>query len=110
LPLPTRQDAAGLKAGSLSGPCAPGLLKPYSELWAFLTTTQLPDGSKRLPGRISFSFARGVLSVSLTDEDTGLFVCRSGKVLDDVLLVLESGLAASELDWGVSKYPSRGKR
>jgi hypothetical protein len=89
---------------------APGWLSALPELWAFLSAESYPDGTKRLTGKISFSFGSGCLNVSLTDPTTNLFLTRSGRSMDDMLLGLEDGLANGSLEWKDSKYPSRGRR
>jgi hypothetical protein len=110
LPLPTKSTLTTGDATSSSGASVPGPFTALPELWAFLTAESLPDGTRRLAGKISFSCASLVITASLTDPSTGLYVARSNRSMDDLLLCLEEGLATSSLDWRASKYPSRGRK
>ena len=110
LPLPRKTDPVTGSTTSSSGVLAPGLLGALPELWAFLTSSQFPDGSKRLPGKISFSCVSQAITLSLTDPETNSFVSRSGKDLDALLLLMEQGLAEGTLDFMTSRYPQRGRK
>jgi hypothetical protein len=110
IPLPTRSTKTNSSGTSSSGALVPGLLSAYPELWDFLTVSSLPDGTRRLTGRLSVTCERGVITVSLSDDETNQFVSRSGKSLDDCLKSAEAGMASGELEWAVSKYPTKRKR
>lgn len=110
LPLPQPKSTATAESTSSSGPLTLGWLLPLPELSAFLTSVTFPDGSKRQPGRLSFSYASGVITLSLMDPSSNHFVSRSSRSMDDLLLGLEEGLASSSLDWMPSKYPAKGRR
>lgn len=110
LPLPRKTDPVTGTSTSSSGALAPGWLSGLPEIWAFLTSTVFPDGSKRQPGKLSFSYGSGVITLSLTDVETNLFVSRSSRDMNEVLLGVEQGLLDSTLDWKASKYPSRVRR
>jgi len=110
LPLPTKTAPAGTNGSSSSVVLVAGPLDGLSEVWAFLTATAYPDGTKRLTGRLSFSCEKGVLSVSLTDQETSQYVIRSGRSLSDILLALEAGLASGDLDWAPSRWSGKGRR
>jgi len=110
LPLPRKTDPATGTSTSSSGALVPGLLSGLPEIWAFLTSTAFPDGSKRHPGKVSFSFASQTITLSLTDVETNSFVSRSGRDLDALLLTVEQGLAEGSLDFQASKYPIKGRR
>lgn len=107
---PTVPAPAGGSQSSMSSALDAGLLKGYPELWDFLTTSALPDGSTRLTGRLSVSFESGVLKVSLTDDQTRQYVCMSGRRLDDLLTEIELRLADASLPWKPSFYEPRVKK
>ncbi len=106
--LPERRATAEPSALSTSNSLAAGLLSQYSELWAFLTQTSYPDGRRRQTGRLSLSCESSGLRMSLTDEQTGLYASLTSRSLDDLLLAIETGMAANDLPWRESKY-SPGK-
>lgn len=107
--LPRKMASTDGSATSSSNALAPGPLAEYSEIWAFLTATKYPDGSRRKTGRLSLSCESGVMKLSCTDEETGQYVCLSFADLGEALLAFEAGLAAGDLPWRPSKYgkPSR---
>jgi len=102
--LPDRQSARVTSTSSTSSASVGTLLKPYSEIWAFLTVKTYPDGRARQTGRLSLSSDLAGLALSLTDVQTGLYCCLRGQTLDDLLLLAESGLAANDLAWQESKF------
>lgn len=104
MPLPRPAPQTDRNGSSSSAVSTPGLLSEFPELWAFLTLSAFPDGSRRQTGRMSFSYASGTVTVSLTDTHTGTYVCRTGKSPDDALQALESGLRTESLDWMASRY------
>jgi hypothetical protein len=110
LPLPTRTEKTVTNDGSSSRALIPGLLSNFPGLWEFLTSSQLPDGSKRLTGRMSFSCERGVVTLSLTDDETDQYLSRSGRSMDDALLAAELAYADPDADWAPCRYPSKRKR
>lgn len=106
---PTRPAAAASSGSSLSSALAAGPLKPYPELWDFLTTTVLADGGSRQTGRLSVCFESGVLKLSLTDDHTGQYASLSGRNLDDLIAEVELRLADGSLPWRPSNF-IKGKR
>jgi hypothetical protein len=83
---------------------APGALKQFSELWAFLTIGTYPDGAKRKTGRLSFSCDAGALTLSLNDPETNQYVTLTGESIDDLLETAELKMVADELAWRKSKF------
>jgi hypothetical protein len=107
--LPTKRAAPPANGSSSSAARIGELFKPYPELWAFLTATSLPDGTKRPTGKFSLSCGPSGLTIALTDEYTGTYVSLVGETIDDLFLMVEAGLAANELPWRASKF-IQGKR
>jgi hypothetical protein len=87
-----------------------GLLKPYCELWDFLTGQTYQDGSKRPGGKIALSFESGALGLCLTDTGTGQYAFLNGASVDDLLLEAEVRLKENRMPWRASKYSSRARR
>jgi hypothetical protein len=110
LVLPRKSLSPNAGQSSSSSALITGLLSPYPELWAFLTASAHPDGTKRQTGRMSWSCERGCVKCSLTDEETNAFVCRSGSSVDELLALLERHLVAGTLEWIPSNQPARRKR
>lgn len=108
--LPTRKSSTGGNGSSTSSASVGTLLKPYSELWAFLTARNFPDGSRRQTGRLSLSCDSGGLVLSCTDTQTGLYCTLKGASLDDLFLAVEAGLAANDLPWRDSKFAKPAKQ
>jgi hypothetical protein len=86
---------------------AKGLLTQYSELWAFLTALTHPDGEKRQTGSLSLSFDVDMLKLSLTDDETGQYVCLTGRDIDQLLVEAERGLCDGSLHWRRSRYAKK---
>ena len=80
------------------------LLKPYSELWEFLTGRTYSDGSSRASGCISVKCSQGGIQVTLTDPSSGSYCCLTAATLDDALLALEIGLGDGTAPWRASTY------
>jgi hypothetical protein len=95
----------------MSSALAAGPLKPFPELWDFLTTTSMPDGASRQTGRLSVCFESGVLKLSLTDDHTRQYASLSGRSLDDLMAEVELRLADGSLPWRPSTFTKakRGK-
>jgi len=108
--LPRKIARAEDSASSTSNVLDAGLLSQYSELWAFLTTTTYPDGTKRLPGKISLSCESGLLGLLLTDCDNDQYAFLSGRNPTTMLEEAELRLSDCSLSFKPSKYPSRGGR
>jgi len=107
--LPTKRAPIGNSTSSTSSVSAGELLRPFSEVWAFLSATAYPNGMKRRTGRLSVSCESQGLRLSCQDEETGLYVSLTANTLDDLLLAFEVGLAGGDLPWRESKY-AKGKR
>lgn len=105
--LPTKRAVVGQNGSSTLSALDAGLLKPYSEIWAFLTQRSYPDGTKRQTGRLSLSCGSDGLVLSCTDDQTGQYCTLNGKSLDDLFLAFEAGLAASDLPWRESRFNGR---
>lgn len=106
--LPMKKATQGNSTSSTSSVLVPGLLAAFSEIWAFLTATSYPDGSKRRTGRLSLSCESGQLKLSLSDDETAQYICLSSTSLDDALLAAEVGMAEGTLSWRESKYQGQG--
>ncbi len=107
---PTASVVAGLSQSSTSSALDAGPLKNLPEIWDFLTTTSMTDGTARLTGRLSLCFESGSLKLSLTDDQTRLYVSLSGKRLDDLLAEVDLRLADGSLPWKLSNFEPRGKK
>jgi hypothetical protein len=107
--LPRKDALAADSLSSTSRPLDAGPLEPYSELWDFVTQTSFPDGTKRLPGKLSLSFESGLLGLLLTDLETGSYAFLTSRGLSDLLAEAELRMSDGSLTWRVSKYPARGK-
>jgi len=107
--LPEKSALANGSTSSTSSALELGLLKPYPELWAFLTASAYPDGRKRQTGRLSLSFESGMLGLLLTDDQTGQYAFLNGRNLDDLLTEAELRLEAGSLHWKPSRYHNRKK-
>lgn len=106
---PTVPVPAAGSATSSSSALDAGLFKQYPELWDFLTTSILPDGTPRVTGRLSVCFESGVLKLSLTDDHTRQYASLSGRAMDDLLVEVELRLSDGSLPWRASSF-TRGKR
>jgi len=107
--LPRKVAAANGSTSSTSNALDAGLLKQYSELWAFLTQNSFEDGLKRRTGRISVSCESDMLGLLLTDDETGQYAFLNGRKLDDLLAEAEIRLSDGSLSWRPSRYGSRKK-
>jgi len=105
--LPKPIPATNGSASSTSVVRADTLLKPYSEVWEFLTACQYPDGTKRQTGRLSLSWNGHAWAIALTDPTTGLFAFIEGTSPDDVLLTIDTMMGEDRVPWRSSKYPSK---
>lgn len=99
----------GCSSSTLSASDA-GPLKPYSELWAFLTQTTFEDGSKRQPGKLSLSCESGNVGLSLNDGETGQYAFLEAANLTDLLKDANKRLEENRVPWRASKWASEGKR
>lgn len=102
--LPRKIAPASSCGESSSNALAAGLLTAFPEIWAFLTSRNYPDGSKRRTGRLSLHCGLDGMVLSATDEETGLYTTLVAKSLDDALLELETGMAADSVHWRVSRF------
>lgn len=109
-PIPTKATRESLDTSSGSSVQRSSTFDSFPEIWAFLTLTVAPDGSKRIPGTLSLSFGGGVWTLALTDPTTGLYCPLSSQVIDDLVLMVEARLAEGTIPWKVSKYPPKGNR
>jgi len=107
---PTQPVAANGQQSSESSALVAGPFKQFSELWDFLTTTQMPTGESRVTGRLSLSFESGFLKVSLTDDQTRSYCSLQGRNLDDLLAEIDLRLGDGSLPWRVSNYTPKGRR
>jgi len=108
--VPRLNNVKGNSGSSTSSALAPGVLKPYLELWAFLTQTTYEDGSPRRPGKLALSCESGQLGLCLTDGDTGQYAFLNGTDLELLLLDAETRLEAGTLAFKPSKYAPQGRR
>lgn len=109
LAFPTVAANAAGSASSTSSALDAGPLKPFPELWDFLTTSTLPDGGKRLTGRLSVCFESNVLRLSLTDDHTRQYATLCGRDLSDLLTEAELRLVDGSLPWRPSGFV-KGKK
>jgi len=107
--LPRKSATADSSGTSTSSALAAGLLSEYSELWAFLTATTFPDGSKRQTGKISLSCESGMLGLLLTDAETSSYAFLNGNDVTSLLTEAELRLGDGTLSFRPSKYPGRKK-
>jgi hypothetical protein len=107
--LPRKSASAETSGSSTSKQLGAGPLLPCSELWAFLTSTSFPDGTKRRTGRLSVSCDGDMLGLLLNDEETGAYSFLNGRDLAALLEEAELRLADGSLSWRASKYQRRGK-
>ena len=108
-PLPTKVDRDKLTTSSTSNVSPSTMFSAFPELWAFLTSLEAPDGSKRLPGTASLSLNGAVWSVALNDPSLGLYSALSSTNLDDLVVMIESRMADGTMPWKLSKYPAKKK-
>jgi hypothetical protein len=101
---PTVSAGASDSPSSTSSALVAGPLKGLPELWDFLTTSLLPDGSSRLTGRLSLCFESGVCKLSLTDDQTRQYASLAGRNLDDLFAEVELRLADGSLPWRASNF------
>ncbi len=94
----------GAPALSTSSAKIGSLLMPFSGIWEFLTLSQYQSGKKRKTGRLSLSLASEGLKVTLTDDTSGTYACRTAETLDDALLALEVALGDGTLKWAKSSF------
>lgn len=109
-PLPTKQTRESLdtSCGSTAKPSS--TFDSFPELWAFLTSSLFPDGTKRQTGKMSLSFDSGIWSLVLTDLHTQLYACLNAPSVDDLILMAEARLAESTMPWRASNYGPKGRR
>lgn len=109
-PLPTKATRESLDSSSGSNVTRSTIFDSFPELWAFLTSFQLPDGSKRQGGKLSLSCDAGVWSLVLTDPHTSLYACLTSPDLDSLALTAEARLAESTMPWRPSNFSPKGRR
>jgi len=107
--LPRKSPGSESSSSSTSNALDPGPLKQYSELWAFLTATTFPDGTKRQAGKFSVSFESGLLGLLLSDGETGQYAFLNGRDLTGLLDEAELRLADGSLSFRPSRYGGRKK-
>lgn len=101
-----KRDVAGASAGGygvLPGPCA--FSKTYPNVWEFLTATVYPDKTARVAGTLTFFAEAGNFKACLNDRDQGISAFVSGASFTALLVALEAGLKADDLEW---KLPASG--
>jgi hypothetical protein len=108
-PVPTKATRESLATSSGSNLKPNTTFASFPELWAFLTSCSCPDGSKRLPGKLSLSCECGLWTLLLTDPHTSLYACLTGSDLDDLVLMAEARLAESTMPWRASRYGPKPK-
>ena len=108
-PLPTKATREGLASSSGSNARRSTMFDSFPEIWGFLTSTDAPDGSKRLPGHVSLSLDVGLWTCALNDPATGLYCALTSSDLDALVLMVESRLAEGTMPWKISKYPPKKK-
>lgn len=110
-PVPTKATAASLASSSGSSVKRSTTFDSFPELWAFLTSCECPDGSKRQQGKVSLSCNASMWSLILTDPHTSLYACLNGPDLDDLVLMAEARLAESTMPWRQSVFaPGKGRK
>lgn len=108
--LPRKSASVENSPSSTSSALDAGLLRQYSEIWGFLTSTAYEDGTSRRTGRLSLCFESGILKLSLNDEETGQYACLSGRQMDGILTEVELRLADGTMPWRASQYQRKGRR
>jgi hypothetical protein len=101
-------DAPNSASCTLSASDA-GPLRPFVELWGFLTQEVYEDGAKRQAGKLSLSCESGVLGLSLSDVDNGQYAYLEGASLQEVLKDAEKRLVEGRVPWRASKWPPKVK-
>lgn len=109
-PLPTKQTRESLDSSSGLSAKPSSTFDSFPELWAFLTSSAFPDGTKRQTGKISLSFDSGMWNLVLTDVHTSLYACLTAQTVDDLVLMAEARLAESTMPWRPSNYTPKGRR
>lgn len=109
-PVPTKATKDALVTSSGLSLKRSTMFDGFPEIWAFLTSTEAPDGSRRMPGTLSLSSGGGVWTLSLTDPSTNLYSSLCSQDLDTLIVMVESRLSESSIPWRVSKYPLRGSK
>lgn len=109
-PLPTKATRESLVSSSGSNVSKSTMFDSFPELWDFLTCPQLPDGSKRQPGKLSLSCEHGMWKVALNDEHTSLYACLTNHDLDNLILMVEARLAEATLPWKPSQYGPQARK
>lgn len=74
-------------------------LKPFENVMEFLSSLSLAEGQKREPGSLSITSKEGKWSVRVKDPSGKVYAYVTAELLDDALLILDSGLSSGSLDW-----------
>jgi len=90
----------GSSSASLSATgCAGTTLANFPTLWEFLTLTKWPDASLRRTGTIILFIEGDKWKACLKDPNGPRVAFVTGRDVDSLLLSVEAGLDADELDW-----------
>lgn len=107
--LPRKTVSAEGSGSSTSNALVAGPLSEYSELWAFVTQTAYPDGTKRRTGRLSLSCESGMLGLLLTDDETGQYAFLNGRDVTGLLTEADLRLGDGSLSFRPSRFNGRKK-
>jgi hypothetical protein len=102
--LPRKVAGQNGAPSSTSSALEKGLFEQFSELWEFLQASSYSDGTKRRTGRISLSCDAGLLSLILTDVETGQYACLTGRNPSGLFEEAELRLADGSLSWRPSRF------
>lgn len=98
----------GVQAGPLTG-----VLADLPAVREFLTSDRYPDDSPRERSTFTAFCEDGVVKVCLSDRDQGRTLWRTGRGVEDALLMIEAALVDGTADWrrsgGVKPQGRAGK-
>lgn len=99
--LPLQKPGGNVSSsGSLSGTeCTGTTFQSFPVLWEFLTLSSWPDASARKTGTIILFTEGDRWKACLKDPNGPRVAFVTGKDLDSLLLSVDAGLDANDLDW-----------
>lgn len=86
------------------------LVQRFPNLWEFVSAAAFEDGAARQTGTVLLFTEAGRAKACLNDRECGEVAFVTGDTLSALLVNVEEGLAAEDLDWRPSRAKGGGKR
>lgn len=103
------QGATGQPAGKiLAAQC--GIMKPYENVWEYLTQETWPDGSPRQTATLAISMSEGRMLLTLRDRANNRITFASGPTVTEALGQLDMSVGSEDCTWRKDNYvPKKGR-